>query len=478
MIIFAGALTGLVAFEAKLSKDVGAHLSGTVPPVHRQGYRIETWRPEGLAGVATHLGPFPFLLYSWFLERQSRPLFFDAEISRMSGVPTYSTEPAQAASSPGAGQLPNIVLVQLESIFNPNWAFNLDREFRSFLFESNEWSHLIAPMRVNIVGGGSWVTEFEILTGLDSRLFGYAGFYTHPAVGVRLDSGLPAFLRAKGFKTTAFYPATGAFFGARKAYTKYGFSSFLDSQDLRLSHPWSASDPEMAEAFLKRSSAHSDGPFFAFIVTNGAHSPYACKNFQSNDQFQVRFRDTADFERTCVLNEYLRLVGQAEQAVKRILQRLLQVREATGRPFVLAVYGDHQPHSLTGGGYGDLLSFDELRTVAPKRQTFLHVLSSLPRPSGNPSGELPASILPTVLSAYVSTDGGSLYMPWNLAAFEACGADLFPYLRSPGQFGMSQTSLKDSAATGRQAGEGDAQCRAIQGPILRQVRDAVRLGSV
>ena len=113
------------------------------------------------------------------------------------------------------------MIIQLESIFDPDLTFELDKKIGSPLFKANQYTKLLAPMRVNIVGGGSWVTEFEALTGLDTRLFGYTGYYTHVAIGPYINAAFPAFMKQNGYATSAFFPTSGIFYNSRKAHLNF-----------------------------------------------------------------------------------------------------------------------------------------------------------------------------------------------------------------------------------------------------------------
>ncbi len=270
----------LASFEHKLTRDLRSHLAASERSQSQSHDALEIWSPKRVAAVSRKIGPVPFLVYSWTLEQASGSLLFDSA-SDASGVSNGEVaEAAQALFSPIGGRRPNIVLVQLESMFNPNWAFHLSNKVDNFLFEPNELSHYLLPMRVNIVGGGSWVTEFEVLTGLDYRLFGYSGYYAHATVSPYIDGGFPAYLKQKGYRTIAFY-TDGEFYNARAAYGHYGFDTFWDFRQLPLNDHWHVRDTEMADAFVRRSHEFEAGPFFAFLDTNGGHSPYRCSHFDA-----------------------------------------------------------------------------------------------------------------------------------------------------------------------------------------------------
>src|SRR5262249_38712120 len=106
----------------------------------------------------------------------------------------------------------------------------------------------------------------------------------------------------------------------------------------------------------------------------------------------------------------------------------------TGRPFVLLIYGDHQPWSFTtgltsvAGGTNTLTGFMDYssqRKAAGIDQTFFHLLASdktvLNMAFSKP---LPVLLLPTLTSAFVATSYEDLYLPANFVALDSCGFDI------------------------------------------------------
>jgi phosphoglycerol transferase MdoB-like AlkP superfamily enzyme len=442
----------LVAFDHKLARDVRSHLAASELTAGQSRDALAVWSPRKVAAVSKRIGPIAFLVYSWQLERNSGSLLFDTPRDVDGVGNTELAAAAQQLFSPLAASRPNIVLVQLESIFDPNRIFNLSQEVDNFLFKPNKFSHRLLPMRVNIVGGGSWITEFEVLTGLDYRLFGYSGYYTHATVGSYIDGGFPAYLKQKGYRTVAFY-TDGKFYNARRAYRHYGFDAFLDYRDLLLTDRWNVKDTEMANAFVQRSSFFgNEVPFFAFVDTNGAHSPYRCKHFNPSHRLPVTFKGAASFRMNCELNEFLLLAQDSATAVKSILKRLREIERTTGRPFVLMVYGDHQPHSFTRTKFG-VADYDGVRTPVGNSETFVHLMSSLAPNAKGLARDVPASMLPTMLSSFVSDGPDDLYMAPNTYLYEACGSDLFRSAHPIGVFGIERDAGLESTISRVQASE-------------------------
>jgi hypothetical protein len=327
------------------------------------------------------------------------------------------------------------VFFHAESSFDPNVAFNLSEPVRLALWSGQSETRALAPLRVNVVGGGSWVTEFEVLTGVDSRIFGYQGFYTHFYIAPMVKNSFVRYLVRKGYRTRTFYPVPGNFYNARAAFRAYGFADFVDGKALHLPENWEeVVDEEVIASSIGHGAFKENGPFFYFLSTTENHAPHPCRHFSDVRQFLTTFRDSDSFEKNCQLNEYIRRATSTSHAAERVLAELKRIEQQTGRPFALLIYGDHQPWSFTTGVYSvaggtgtnaGFMDFSALRTDAGIDQTFLHLLASdktvlnttLTKP-------VPALLLPTLVSAYVATSYEDLYLPANFLALDSCGADV------------------------------------------------------
>ena len=211
----------------------------------------DLWEASALAAYSGRVGPVPFLLYSFHLEQiNTGPFYVESDSPALSAQAIHDAEAEFLNLAPAPRQLPNIVVMFAESTFNPNWAFALDRPVSSSLFEPQPDTQLLGPLYVNAVGYGSWISEFESVVGVDSRLFGYSGFYTHSTLSPFVRRSFVTYLRDKGYDTAAYYSWPGDFYNARRAYANYGFDCFFDVGELGLRE--SAPDVEVASAALAR----------------------------------------------------------------------------------------------------------------------------------------------------------------------------------------------------------------------------------
>jgi len=152
------------------------------------------------------------------------------------------------------------------------------------------------------------------------------------------------------------------------------------------------------------------------------HSPHEC-HARDGQSFPVHFADTRDFTPNCALAEYLRRLGSTTAAVRSLMDYMQRQQIRTGRPFVLLMFGDHQPHTFSGTG-GFHYDYRPLRAISDTRTTFFHLLASDRSTKIHCCATAPPdAMLPTLLSAYVATSPDDVYLGVNAWLYERCGSD-------------------------------------------------------
>lgn len=419
---------GFMALDAA-AMDLRDRLAHFYP--HIEG---ELWQPSGQQMLAKAAGPLEYIA---FTRRLGDGDAAQVRVDQISALPDAAIEAAAnhllGPEFPKGIELPNIVMFHAESSFDPNEIFHLAEEIDLTLWSERAETRVLAPLRANVVGGASWVTEFEVLTGVDSRNFGYLGFFTHQMIGPRVKYGFPAYLAQNGYGTAAYYTEKAVFFGVAAAFQNYGIKTFRDAPDIGIAG-WTDTDLEIIQKIIDFGAFTArDYPFFAFVSTNYNHGPHPCRNFQEPGEFAVHFAEVASFEQTCALNEYVLRARDTSRAVDVILEELRRLERETGRPYVVLIYGDHQPWSFTDGFYSvaggvskdrEILSFAHLRKGPNEDITFIHLISSIEADHPDVFGQpVPVTLVPTLLSAYLATTWRDLYLPVNLLAYHTCGSD-------------------------------------------------------
>ncbi len=403
----------------------------------------DAWDPEYVAKLVKRVGVLPFLAYAYHIESTGTGDIYRQDI----GAEPLSREEVRDAASryvafegasraPRDGPLPNIVVVLAESTFDPGRTFRLEGEWNRELFTSGSRTAALGPLKVNAVGGGTWITEFETIVGLDSRLFGYSGYYTHASVAPFVERSIATYLRDRGYRSWAFFPHEGDFYNGRRAYASYGFDVVRDSTDLSGSPTrWLRTDPEIVASVEAELGVEHEAPFFAYVILLQNHAPHKCKVPDARS-FKARFTDVDDFGPNCALHEYLRRLDSTTTAVRSLEAYLSALEARTGRPFVMLVFGDHQPHTFTStGGFHD--NYAPMRRIDDVRTTFFHFLSSRPGRLSCCEVAPPATLLPTLLSSFVAEGPDDLFLGENLWLFSHCGSDAVRRDFGSGAYGVT-----------------------------------------
>jgi phosphoglycerol transferase MdoB-like AlkP superfamily enzyme len=243
---------------------------------------------------------------------------------------------------------PDIVSVLEESTFDPGMlpicTLPLCKH-KMFVADGRTRAH--GTLTVHVWGGGTWTSEFALLTGLDHQTFGDAGLYAPYNLAPRVVHTLPKVLHDAGYRTVAIYPMSGDFINARNAYQFYGFDKFYDGQDYGLS--WESSDNDLIQVFDRiyadEKKALGDKPLFVMMLTLRQHGPH---NTPYKEQpapydrplFPNRWKPK-DLDEWMNLNlaNYLYRVEGSDAAMTHLEKTLLD----GDRPVVLFHFGDHQP---------------------------------------------------------------------------------------------------------------------------------------
>ena len=405
------------------------------------------WEPAGVTQASLDLGVFPFLLFTAKVDASGDGNRFAAGTSGTAVAAEGGDTAVPALVRPGfrGAKLPNIVLVLLESTFDINRTFQIDPPLKTTFTTDYNGAALRGALNVNAIGGGTWITEFEVLTGIDSRLFGFAGYYTHVSVAPMIKNSLATHLQAKGYDLKALYATKGDFYSGRSGFAHYGFNTFLDSDHFGVKDPWHASDRLTMQNYLKALQPRKTRPLFAYVQTLENHAPHSCSKLDGKP-LVYRLKGKSNRAMACQVNDYIRRQQSTEQAVGQLETHLKKIEAATGRPYVLVLFGDHLPHTFVGTQTALMRSahsYDHLRRT-PKTSTFYQIRTSLKSPFRKARLDAPVVLLPTLISAFVARSAQDLYMPVNLALHRHCGSSL-AISNSAGLFAKPASAEKKKA---------------------------------
>jgi hypothetical protein len=239
---------------------------------------------------------------------------------------------------------PDIIVIQHESIFDPR-IYGLPVEPVVGAFLSPERGRH-GSLNVDIFGGGSWQSEFSLLTGLSSASFGSNAYFLFKRGAGRFRNSLPHALAALGYRTMLASSCRRNFLNYDAFYRSIGIDERIFTDDLP--PPFDVerfekthSDALFLEAAMDahvKSLAGDPAPRFLYLLTNYNHGPHT-RRLVAPGRFETeRAFAAASLPDTQYAEYYARL---AETAAT--WNRLKSELAARGRPTLILHYGDHQP---------------------------------------------------------------------------------------------------------------------------------------
>lgn len=251
----------------------------------------------------------------------------------------------ESAEKPGA-EKPDIVVCLQESTLNPH-QFDFDAEtIPPFsMFNKQEDTAFVSPLRVHTVGGATWKSEFAFLAGVPSTDFGALASGVFYSVVPHLQTGFIKNLREQGYFCVALSPFTKGNYNAKPAYDHFGFDLMLQPQDLGYpasisKNLWHISSEEMmyyTKLILQKqhpSLENVQQPMFVYVLTMKEHGPY---NTNMPNHFNLASKRLGGKAISC-LNDYIDRIDSLNEAIEG-LNDYLKSRET---PYVFGYFGDHQ----------------------------------------------------------------------------------------------------------------------------------------
>ena len=241
---------------------------------------------------------------------------------------------------------PDIVVCLQESTLNPH-QFDFDAEtIPPFsMFNKQEDTAFVTPLRVHTVGGATWKSEFAFLAGVPSTDFGALASGVFYSVMPHLQTGFIKNLREQGYFCVALSPFTKGNYNAKPAYDHFGFDLMLQPQDLGYpasisKNLWHITSEEMmyyTKLILQKQHPSLENvkqPMFVYVLTMKEHGPY---NTNMPNHFNLASKRLGGKAISC-LNDYIDRIASLNEAIEG-LNDYLKSRET---PYVFGYFGDHQ----------------------------------------------------------------------------------------------------------------------------------------
>jgi phosphoglycerol transferase MdoB-like AlkP superfamily enzyme len=245
--------------------------------------------------------------------------------------------PKHAADN-DCGRCPDIIIVHLESVFDPAImaAFDGDSMFGRL---DPRLIRRTGMLQARMLAGYSFVSEFSFNCGLDHRLFGMAGQYPNLFLAPTITGCAPHYLKTLGYSTEVISSVIPEIMRYGMAYRAYGYDAYFPPGSFAIPHDWvEMRDGHFVDAAIEQLSAGRSQPRLMLLLTVFNHGPHGSTPAVRRD---VRYpgpyslRNLSEEE-----TDYVNRLNDSLTAFRRLESFVA----ASDTPTLLIYYGDHQPY--------------------------------------------------------------------------------------------------------------------------------------
>lgn len=297
--------------------------------------------------VSTYFGNIAFAYEDYGLPYCFSASLFNTGISEPNGYTKKAIakidkdgELNQTATSRSSDELPNIIVVQLESYFDvANAEFFTTSEDACPNLHNLYQNYSNGYFKVPSVGAGTANTEFEVLTGMNLRYFG-PGEYPYKTYSKKhpTESAATA-LASLGYGTHALHDNTGNFYSRANVFNNMGFDTFTSKEFMNVlqttENGW-AKDEILTHHIMEAMDTTKQEDF-VFTVSVQGHGNYPETQVIENPKIKVE-----GIEDEALKNKWEYYVNQVYE-MDQFVGDLIKAVEERNEPSVVVFYGDHLP---------------------------------------------------------------------------------------------------------------------------------------
>ena len=236
---------------------------------------------------------------------------------------------------------PNIIFVQLESVFDPTLVeyLNISEDpipnFRKLMKEYTSGYY-----KVPSVGAGTANTEFESITGMSLHYFGPGEYPYKSILKETTCESAPYVLKNLGYSTHAVHNNEANFYGRRSIFPNLGFDTFTSAEYMSEEEDknplgWTK-DEILTDEIIKCLDSTEESDYIYTISTQG-HGAYPEEQLIDDPEITVSGAETE--AQNNQWEYYCNEIHEMDNFVKELTDALADYPEDV----ILVMYGDHLP---------------------------------------------------------------------------------------------------------------------------------------
>ncbi len=235
-------------------------------------------------------------------------------------------------------EMPNIILIQLESFFDTNeLEFLTTSEDPIPTFRSLMNNYSSGYFKVPSVGAGTANTEFEVLTGMNLRYFGPGEYPYKTIMKYQESESVATALKEFGYGAHALHNNGGNFYSRADVFNMMGFDSYTSKEFMNIlqytENGW-AKDDVLTQHIMNALNS-TEQQDFVFGITVQGHGDYE----EKVENPRITVEGDIDEETNQAWEYYVNHLYETDLFIADLISELEQRNE----PTVLILYGDHLP---------------------------------------------------------------------------------------------------------------------------------------
>ncbi|MGI6257141.1 MAG: sulfatase-like hydrolase/transferase [Anaerovoracaceae bacterium] len=320
ILLICGLATGgtLLATKAKL---VDTHFPNLAYGYRDNGFVycfLATWLAKGVGRPAG------------YSEEMIRGIFTDKELE--------TTVPGRQIQDDK--DRPNIVFLQLESFMDPSTVkgITLSKDpipnYRKLMKDYSS-----GRLHVPSMGAGTANTEFEAMTGMNTKFFG-PGEYPYKSIIVKKTcESIPYNLKEMGYSTHALHNYRAAFYKRNEVFVNLGYDTFTSLEYMsnisKTPKKW-AKDYVLTGGIMDALRS-SPGKDYIYAISVQGHGKYPTEEVLKEPK--IRVLNAPSQELKWAWEYYVNQIYEMDDFVKQLLAELEKYDEKV----IVVMYGDHLP---------------------------------------------------------------------------------------------------------------------------------------
>ena len=236
--------------------------------------------------------------------------------------------------------LPNIIMIQLESFFDPTLVKGLSFSKDPIpYFRQLKNNYSSGYLNVPSVGAGTANTEFEVISGMSLDFFGPGEYPYKTILKDTPCESINFTLKEKNYSTHAIHNNTGTFYDRDFVFSQLGFDTFTSLEYMNnietTPTDW-CKDSVLIDEILKALNS-TDNKDFIYTISVQGHGNYPSEPLLENPEITVTGLESE--EKT---NSFTYYVNQLYE-VDKFINNLTNILSKLDEKVILVMYGDHLP---------------------------------------------------------------------------------------------------------------------------------------